>query len=137
MKCYEPLSNFDFKFNLRRYSLARTEVDKATDAANRAATSARLLAAEKRKESDPAWRAMQVKRQALPAGRCRLTLSNPRCNLKAPGTERLKLEYDKLLSSFAFRVNSRRYIPAFAMRTELIDAIEGGACPRYTPCIPL
>jgi hypothetical protein len=57
VKCYEPLSNFDFKFNLRRYSLARTEVDKATDAANRAATSARLLAAEKRK-----------------AGRCRITV---------------------------------------------------------------
>jgi hypothetical protein len=109
LKCDIPLATSAFKVNLRRYS----------------------------KESDPAWRAMQVKRQALPAGRCRLTLSNPRCNLKAPGTERLKLEYDKLLSSFAFRVNSRRYIPAFAMRTELIDAIEGGACPRYTPCIPL
>ena len=29
--------------------------------------------------------------------------------MKAPGTERLKLEYDKLLSSFAFKTNMRRY----------------------------
>ena len=30
--------------------------------------------------------------------------------LKAPGTERLKLEYDELLSSSAFQLNLRRYI---------------------------
>jgi len=29
--------------------------------------------------------------------------------LKAPGTERLKLKYDELLSSFAFKFNLRRY----------------------------
>ena len=29
--------------------------------------------------------------------------------LKAPGTERLKLEYDELLSTFAFKFNLRRY----------------------------
>jgi serine/threonine protein kinase len=29
--------------------------------------------------------------------------------LKAPGTKRLKLEYNKLLSSFAFNFNLRRY----------------------------
>jgi len=29
--------------------------------------------------------------------------------LKAPGTKRLKLEYDELLSSFAFKFNVRRY----------------------------
>jgi len=29
--------------------------------------------------------------------------------LKAPGTKRLKLKYDKLLSSFAFNFNLRRY----------------------------
>ena len=28
--------------------------------------------------------------------------------LKAPGTQRLKLKYERLLSSFAFNVNSRR-----------------------------
>ena len=29
--------------------------------------------------------------------------------LKAPGTERLKLKYDELLSSIAFNFNLRRY----------------------------
>jgi hypothetical protein len=29
---------------------------------------------------------------------------------KAPGTERLKLVYENLVSSFAFKVNMRRYI---------------------------
>jgi hypothetical protein len=43
-------------------------------------------------------------------GRCRLTLSKPK--LKAPGTERLKLEYDEPLSSFAFTFNLRRYTQA-------------------------
>ena len=30
--------------------------------------------------------------------------------LKAPGTKRLKLTYHKLLSSFAFKFNLRRYL---------------------------
>jgi len=34
--------------------------------------------------------------------------------LKAPGTKRLKLEYDYLLSSFAFKINLRRYTVAAA-----------------------
>jgi hypothetical protein len=29
--------------------------------------------------------------------------------LKAPGSKRLKLKYDKMLSSFAFKFNLRRY----------------------------
>jgi len=29
---------------------------------------------------------------------------------KAPGTKRLKAEYDKVLSNFAFNLNMRRYI---------------------------
>jgi hypothetical protein len=32
--------------------------------------------------------------------------------LKAPGTERLKLKYDNLVSRFAFKFNLRRYTPA-------------------------
>jgi len=40
-------------------------------------------------------------------GRCRLTLS--KATLKAPGSKRLKLEYDVTLSDFAFKFNSRRY----------------------------
>jgi len=31
---------------------------------------------------------------------------------KVPGTKRLKLNYDKLLSSFAFYFSLRRYMPA-------------------------
>ena len=40
--------------------------------------------------------------------------------LKAPGTKRLKLKHDKVLSSFAFKFNLRRYNPA--MRT--CDAVQ-------------
>ena len=29
--------------------------------------------------------------------------------LKAPGTKRLKLQHDELLSNFAFKINLRRY----------------------------
>ena len=32
-----------------------------------------------------------------------------RPNLKAPGTNRLKLRYDESLSNFAFKFNSRRH----------------------------
>jgi hypothetical protein len=34
--------------------------------------------------------------------------------LKAPGTKRLKLQYDEPLSNFAFNFNLRRYTPALA-----------------------
>jgi hypothetical protein len=34
--------------------------------------------------------------------------------LKAPGTKRLKLKYDVLLSSFAFNFNLRRYVMVHA-----------------------
>jgi hypothetical protein len=40
-------------------------------------------------------------------GRCRLTLSKP--TSKGTGTQRLKLEYGRLLSSFALNFNLRRY----------------------------
>ena len=43
--------------------------------------------------------------------RCRLTLSNP---LKAPITQRLKLQCDEPLSKFAFKFNLRRYTSASA-----------------------
>jgi len=35
--------------------------------------------------------------------------------LKAPGTKRLKLEYDELLPSYAFNFNLRRYNSAPSM----------------------
>ena len=43
--------------------------------------------------------------------------------LKAPGTKRLKLKYDKLLSNFAFNFNLRRYKEELAVtRMRLVDA---------------
>ena len=42
-------------------------------------------------------------------GRCRLTLDPIKPTLKVPGTKRLKLKHDKLLSTFAFNFNLRRY----------------------------
>ena len=40
--------------------------------------------------------------------------------LKAPETNRLKLEYQKMLSSFAFKFNLRRYNVVAAMMTVLV-----------------
>ena len=37
--------------------------------------------------------------------------------LKAPGSKRLKLGHEKLLSNFAFKFNLRRYTKAWGMRT--------------------
>ena len=49
--------------------------------------------------------------------------------LKPPGTKRLKLKYDELLSSFAFNFNLRRYttVPGTATRTA-----NGVTCIGYT-----
>ena len=45
--------------------------------------------------------------------------------LKAPGTERLKLIYDELLSSFAFNFNLRRYSQG-TLRYLIGEAMYGG-----------
>jgi len=45
--------------------------------------------------------------------------------LKAPGTKRLKLHYDAPLSSFAFKINLRRYI----LEEEGKDALDPDAVP--------
>jgi len=42
--------------------------------------------------------------------------------LKAPGTKRLKLKYDKLFSSFAFYFNLRRY----SMAIDGVEATSAG-----------
>jgi hypothetical protein len=42
--------------------------------------------------------------------------------LKPPGTKRFKLEYDGLLSNFAFRFNLRRYTGGAARCTALLSA---------------
>ena len=65
---------------------------------------------------------------ATMVGRGRLTLSNP--ILKAPGTKRLKLKHDKLLSSFAFKFNLRRYtMLAAANAAAAAEAAHAGAHP--------
>jgi len=63
--------------------------------------------------------------------------------LKAPGTKRLKLRYDQLLSSVAFEFNLRRYnmgaeagLPnAMFKLGHLLDAVEGVAAPDYPAAI--
>jgi hypothetical protein len=46
--------------------------------------------------------------------------------LKPPGTERLTLKCDKLLSSFAFNFNLRRYTTAAVCRDTHIALVGGG-----------
>jgi hypothetical protein len=57
--------------------------------------------------------------------------------LKAPGTKHLKLEFDELLSSFAFKFSLRRYMMVRALRRQFVpeehfavQEVEAGA---YTP----
>ena len=43
--------------------------------------------------------------------------------LKAPGTERLKLKYEELLSNFGFKVNLRRYSQVTAATAAAVDLL--------------
>ena len=55
--------------------------------------------------------------------------------VKAPGTKRLKLKYDKLLSKFAFNFNLRRYNTTMIARCHLSRATvrnRRGAWTRYS-----
>jgi len=57
--------------------------------------------------------ALVVGRGPVPAHQGRAVQVDPfKPTLKAPGTKRLKLKHDKLVSSFAFIFNLRRYIKA-------------------------
>jgi len=47
--------------------------------------------------------------------------------LKAPGTKRLKLKYDSLLSSFAINFNMRRYSRVRCLHDEIFRAVQ---CPE-------
>jgi hypothetical protein len=44
--------------------------------------------------------------------------------LKVPGTDRLMLKYDQLVSIFAFSLNLRRYITALAAVNEMQSDLE-------------
>jgi len=56
---------------------------------------------------------------------------------KAPGTKRLKLKYGKLLSSFAFKFNLRRYNVAAARRRRRLLAGDVSAGPVGRTLFPL
>jgi len=50
--------------------------------------------------------------------------------LKAPGTKRLKLQYDGLLSMFPFKFNLRRYTTEEAAAQAYNKYVEAGAYTR-------
>ena len=111
-----PLSNFAFEFNFRRYTMeqmlfsGREELAAAAQQALQrgapvsASVGGRVYAAVPSQLTGPSPPAVSL----LPVvGRCRLTLSSPM--LKPPGTKRLKLNYDEVVSTSAFNFNLRRY----------------------------
>jgi hypothetical protein len=50
--------------------------------------------------------------------------------LKPPGTKRLKLEFDVLLSNFAFKLNLRRYTKVQQLARVWARRLEAGAYTR-------
>jgi hypothetical protein len=93
LKSDKPLSNVDFEFNLRRYTAGPELVDAARHRV--AAVRAEAPAADVPARAGALGRAVQV---------------DPiKPNLKPAGTNRLKLKYDKSLSTFAFEFKLRRY----------------------------
>ena len=89
LRYHKGISNFSFKFNLRRYTRGGGPGPRRT-----AGAAARLL---QQRGSDPG-RAVQV----YPI----------KSTLKVPGTKRVQLKFDESLSNFAFKINLRRYIQA-------------------------
>jgi len=67
----------------------------------------------------PSWRPAGL----TEVGRCRLTISNS--SLKLPGTKRLKLKYDILLSTSAFKFNLHRYTEGYPMDDNGVGARQG------------
>jgi len=53
-------------------------------------------------------------------GRCRLTASKPVLKVQCLWFQRLKLQYDELLSNFAFNFNLRRYIKAASSLVKVV-----------------
>ena len=56
--------------------------------------------------------------------------------LKAPGSKRLKLEHEKLLSNFAFNFNWRRYTPVLPSATQRTPPASRSVTPMRTPVKP-
>jgi hypothetical protein len=86
LRCDEPLSNFAFKFNLRRCIMD---------------TAQKLQGRHKKKHVFP------INLLVSKVGRCRLTVSKP--ELKAFLVQRFKLKCDEMLLNCAFNFNVRRY----------------------------
>jgi hypothetical protein len=55
--------------------------------------------------------------------------------LKVPGTQRLKVKYEELLSSFAFSSNLRRYTAVERVQS-LLDCWGTAATRQAEPCKP-
>jgi hypothetical protein len=92
VKCDEPLSKFAFKFNLRRYSLDKSELMAAATAA---------LAADQSQYDTARPVGMKPGRQ--------VQVEPIKSTLKNPGSKLLKVQYGEPLSKFAFNFNLRRY----------------------------
>ena len=93
MKLKHDRLSFAFNFIMRRCSAARSLIRRANKAGIRALVAQQFAVAAK-------------------VGRCRLTPIIP--TLTPPKTERLQLQYDVTLSSFAFNFNLRRYVKVLA-----------------------
>ena len=116
LKSDEPLSNFAFKFNLRRYTLAQRDAQLAQSEAMLAQSNAILL----REREARAWEVGEV-------GQCRLTLVSIKTIVgKRLWFQRLKLQYDEPLSNFAFNFNLRRF-SAGGVASELMAAADAAA----------
>ena len=88
LKCDKLLSTFAFNINLRRHNVVSLRARNLCDGGSVAYTTLRVVPPGEAVQLDPI---------------------EP--TLKAPGTKRLKLKCDELLSSFASNINLRRYTP--------------------------
>jgi len=117
LKCDESLSNFAFNFNLRRYTGVPRRVGPAVHALHHSA--------------------------ALPLLRGRAVQVAPiKPTLKAPGTKRLKLNYDKLLSillQFCFQFQLAPLLRGRHSQrgAEQVRAADGRALHSCTPRLNL
>ena len=99
-RCDDMLSSFGFKFNLRRYTMVVAGSD--TTAVAVAWTVHHLAGA-------PEWQRRCRDEVLATLGRA-VQVDPIKPTLTAPGTKRLKMEFDDLLSSLGFKFNLRRYI---------------------------